>query len=118
MNLFKISRLANKRLSTFLFSNENGGLGLDFDFDRKFLETKGDLLDLAQLIEDEFNYTINEEHPSSGPLEEFFNIKHFLMASSTILTHEKAKKIIEDIKPDFIQKYPNLFDTMLTWAWG
>lgn len=119
MNLRQIKSIAPKVLHDFLF-NENL-LGNDTDIlDKTKIETKGDLLDLAQLIEDSNNFHLHRKEgnrdPFQSPIDDFIQISQYLNISYGLFLPKEAREHLKD--HPFLNLYPNLYRTMEVWAWG
>lgn len=90
---------------------------LDVDYGKKTqFETWGDFLDIRQIIEDTDNYYINGGQLGESPLDHYFLIKNYMMASYGLFSYQEVKNHLES--NPFLNLYPNLYRTMEVWAWG
>ncbi|MAO08095.1 MAG: hypothetical protein CL596_05215 [Alteromonas sp.] len=80
---------------------------------RTFFQTEGDLNELYLMaIRDMLSPydLINPRVPG------FINLVDFAMASSDIMGYEEFEKL--EVVQDWKHEYPNMFKTLLVWAWG
>lgn len=80
--------------------------------DHEYLETPGDIQDLLSILQKDIHY--GDYRAQS--IEEFVNIKNLAMASWLVLHRDTFIKL-EEIQ-SFKTRYPNLFQTILVWAWS